>query len=77
MFVRVCLGVCVCVCVSVCVGGGVAFAQELILRRLFYAPATKSGGGHIVLPLSVRTSVTRFNTLLVSATPPKVFDAET
>ena len=38
----------------------------------FYAPATK-WAGHIVLPLSARTSVTLFCTVLVSATPPKVF----
>ena len=42
----------------------------------FYAPAT-----HIVLPLSVRTyirtSFTFFSTVLVTATPPKVFDAGT
>ena len=37
--------------------------------------------GHIVLHLSVRTyirtSVTLFSTVLVSVTPPKVFDAGT
>ena len=38
--------------------------------------------GHIVLPLSVRTtyirtSVTRFRIVIVSATPPKVFEAGT
>ena len=45
-------------------------------KSTFYAPP-QSGVGHIVLPLSVCTSVTLLSTVLVSATPPKVFDAGT
>ena len=43
-------------------------------------PPPRSGEGHIVFTLVrpyVRTSVTLFRTVLVSATPPKVFDAGT
>ena len=42
-----------------------------------FMPPPCSGEGHVVLPLSVRTSVTPFSTVLVSATPLKVFDAGT
>ena len=44
-----------------------------------FMPPLRSGEGHIVLPLSERTytSVTLFSTVLVSAIPPKVFDAGT
>ena len=49
--------------------------------EIIFMPLLQSGEGHIVLPLSVRiyvrTSVTLFSTVLVSATPPNVFDAGT
>ena len=40
-----------------------------------FMPPPRSREEHIVLPLSVRTSVTLFITVLVSATSPTVFDA--
>ena len=54
---------------------------KIIYSIYYFMPPPRSGEGHIVLPFSVRTyirtSVTLFSTVLVSATPPKVFDAET
>ena len=60
---------------------GVSFSESMMISG-FFMPPPRSGEGHIVLPLPevctyIRTSVTRFSTVPVSATPLKVFDAET
>ena len=51
---------------------------------IIFMPLPGSGEGHIVLPLSIctyvtyiRKSITLFSTVLVSATPLKVFDVGT
>ena len=44
---------------------------------IIFMPPQRSWEGHIVLLLWVRTSVTLFSTVLVSTSPPEVFDAGT
>ena len=57
------------------------FSEDLFSILCIFMPPPRSGEGHIVLPMSVctyvHTSVTLFSTVLVSASPPKVFDART
>ena len=48
-------------------------------KSIFYVPATTWGGAYsfTLVRRYVRPSVRLFSTVLVSATPPKVFDAGT